>query len=476
MRATGVSLAAAVLTLAACTAAPSSPGAGATPHTQASVSPPGSSRPSPPPRHPPSAAAPWPTYHGDNQRSGYADVAPVRPPLRIGWTRRLDGAVYAQPIVVGDVVIAATERNSVYALRRGTGRQIGRIQLGAPIRRPSLRCGNIDPLGITGTPSYDAGTGSVFVVTEGADGRHDVHALDLHTGRQLWQRNLDVIGGRDRRAEQQRGALLVAHGRIYVPFGGLYGDCGNYVGYVAAVSTTGTGPVLRFAVPTGRGAGIWAPPGPVQDKTGTDLFVSSGNGAATAGSYDGSDSVVQLSPTLRRLGFFSPESWADDNAHDLDLGSSAPVPLPTGTFVAAGKRGTVYLLGSGLDGIGGIGGERAHIDGCAAYGGAAFVGQSVLLPCVDGIRLLDTGLDRLDWRWRAPGISGSPVIARDRVYALDVSSGDLVELDLRSGAVVSRVHVGAVTRFATPVPLAGAVLVGTTTGVTCVSGQMATGH
>jgi outer membrane protein assembly factor BamB len=470
MRATGATGTAVtvMLTIAACTAAPSSPAARRTTTSPPIVSSPaGSPAPgSQPPVHP--RAAPWPTYHGDNQRSGYADVAALHPPLRVAWTSALDGAVYAQPIVIGDVVITATERNSVYALRLGTGRRLWRAQLGDPIRRSALRCGNIDPLGITGTPAYDAGTGSVFVVTETPSGRHDLHALDVRTGRERWRRNLDVVSGRDPRDEQQRGALLVSHGRVYVAFGGLYGDCGNYVGYVAATSTDGGGPVLSYAVPTQRGAGIWAPPGPVQDKTGSDLFVSSGNGAATGGSYDGSDSVVQLSPTLRRNGFFAPASWADDNAHDLDLGSSAPVVLPTGLIVVAGKRGTVYLVSGDPPGVGG---ERARLDGCAAYGGAAFIGQTVVLPCVDGIRLLDAGLDRLNWRWQADGVAGSPVIARDRVYALDLSGGDLVELGLRDGTEVGRVHVGAVTRFATPVPVAGTVLVGTTTGIAAVVGR-----
>src|SRR4051812_6766165 len=47
----------------------------------------------------------WPTYHGDNQRSGVSRSAALQPPLRRAWTRHLDGAVYAQPLVVGSLVI-----------------------------------------------------------------------------------------------------------------------------------------------------------------------------------------------------------------------------------------------------------------------------------------------------------------------------------------------------------------------------------
>jgi hypothetical protein len=227
--------------------------------------------------------------------------------------------------------------------------------------------------------------------------------------------------------------------------------------------------VLHYAVPTSREGGIWSAPGPVQAKTGVDVFVSTGNGASTGGSYDGSDSVIDLSPTLHRRGLFVPSTWADDNAHDLDLGSMAPVVVPaTGAVLAAGKRGTVYLAGAPL---GGVGSDQTQIDGCAAYGGAAFTGQTVILPCSNGIRRLDVGLRQLRWRWQLGSVAGSPVIARDVVYSLDLTAGDLVEVDLATGHARTRVHVGAVSRFATPVPVNGVVLVGTMTGVVAVSGR-----
>ena len=35
--------------------------------------------------------------------------------------------------------------------------------------------------------------------------------------------------------DQQRSALAVGHGRVYVTFGGHYGDCGPYVGSVVGM-------------------------------------------------------------------------------------------------------------------------------------------------------------------------------------------------------------------------------------------------
>ena len=411
-------------------------------------------------------AADWPTYHGDNARTGVARGPDLQTPLRQAWSRSLDGAVYAQPVVVGSTVVVATENNSVYALRADNGNVVWRRHLAEPVSRSQLPCGNIDPLGITGTPAYDAKTRAVFVVTETDGGVHDLHAIDARTGNVTWRRNLDVVN-RDRRAEQQRGALLVAHDRVYVAFGGLFGDCGNYIGYVTGVATDGDGPVLHYEVPSGREAGIWAAAGPVEDPRTGDLFVAVGNGSETGGQFDGSDSVLRLSPTLQRRGLFAPSTWPDDNAADLDLGSMSPV-VTGDRVVIAGKRGTVYLLPRTL---GGIGGELDALDGCTGFGGGASAGDVVLLPCSDGIRRLTVRGNDMHWNWRLPGVAGSPMIVGTTVYTLRQDTGDLYAIDLGSGRVRARVHVDEVTRFATPAPAGELLVVGTTQGVVAVRGS-----
>ena len=454
MRCVRIGLLGLAAALAACTSsgsvAPrSTPGTASAPAPTASFPPPGT----------PHLAGPWPTYHGDNARSGFLRAPALSLPLHRAWVRELDGAVYAQPLAVGTFVIAATENNSVYALRSDTGAVVWRRHLAAPIPRSQLPCGNIDPLGITGTPAYDVDTDDLFVVTETSGGRHDLQAIDVRDGRVQWTRNLDVVN-RDPLAQQQRSAVLVTHDKVYVAFGGLYGDCGNYVGYVAAVATDGNGSIGHYAVPAGREAGIWAPPGPVEDANG-DLLVAVGNGSGTGGRYDGSDSVLRLSPGLRRLGFFAPSTWAADNAADLDLGSSSPI-LVGHHVVIAGKRGTAYLLAPGL---GGIGHELATLEGCAAYGGGAATGTTAVLPCNDGLRRLDVTDGGMHWTWHVPGVAGSPLIVGGTVYALSADSGDLYAIDLGAGHVRARVHVGDVTRFATPAPIGQGLAVGTTTGI-----------
>lgn len=456
------SAAVALALAAACSGQGSEPDA--TPTELPSTSPP--STPSPPAA---AAAAPpgssWPTYHGTADRAGDAGAGTQLPArLRVRWEAGLDEAVYGAPVLAGDLALVATEGNTVYALEARTGRQVWRRNLGTPVRRADLPCGNIDPLGITGTPAYDPATGSVLVVAETTGAHHTLWALDGRTGAQRWHRDLDVAPGRDRHAEQQRAALLVTAGRVLTAFGGLAGDCGNYVGYVTSVPVTGRGPTAVYAVPTAREAGIWAAAGPVAQ--GGRVLVASGNGAATGGRYDGSDSVIALDPvSLRRLALFAPRTWAADNAADADLGSLAPVPVGQ-QVVIAGKSGTVYLLPHDL---GGVGGELATVEGCRAFGGAARRGSTVYLPCTDGVRALVVGNGRLGWSWQS-GVPGSPVLAGDVLYALDPQAGTLHVLALHDGTQRQEVPVGVTSRFATPTVAAAErlLLVPTMEGVVAV--------
>src|SRR2546421_11354236 len=73
---------------------------------------------------PPAQSASWPTYHHDAARTGVADDQAAPGQIRKAWeSPALDGDVYAQPLVVGDHVLVATEANSVYALDAASGRQ-----------------------------------------------------------------------------------------------------------------------------------------------------------------------------------------------------------------------------------------------------------------------------------------------------------------------------------------------------------------
>ena len=79
-----------------------------------------SATPAPAPDDGARPAAAWPTYGRDFARSGVAAGVAAPGLLTVSWRARLDGAVYGQPLLVGHLVIAATENDSVYGLDQTT--------------------------------------------------------------------------------------------------------------------------------------------------------------------------------------------------------------------------------------------------------------------------------------------------------------------------------------------------------------------
>jgi PQQ-like domain len=383
-----------------------------------------------------------------------------------GHAVRLDGAVYAAPIVVRGVVVVATEHNVVYGLSV-SGRRLWQVDLGGPAPSSQLPCGNIDPLGITGTPVFDSGSGLVYLVTElGGPPRHRLVALDPANGAARWRVSVDLPGV-SAAAMQQRGALTVAGGRVWVPFGGLDGDCSNYKGRVVGVPVIGTHAPKAFTVPTAREGGIWTPPGPSVDAAG-HLFVSVGNGASgSSGPYDHSDSVLKLAGTSI-VDSFSPSTWRTDNDGDKDLGSQGPALVGSQWVFIAGKSGTAYVLDQRH--LGGIGGEVSARYLCRSFGGTAVSGNVVYVPCEDGVRAVRiSSSGHLSVLWQAAsGTTGSPVLGGGLLWSLDPDAGVLHGLDPASGRSRVDTRVGVTSRFATPALWGRDVIVPTMAGVTFV--------
>ena len=418
------------------------------------------------------AACNWPTYHANGGRTGLLGSASSARSLTTAWSHALDGAVYASPIVNNGTIYVATEAGSVYAFT-AAGALRWRAHIAAPVRLSDLAtrgapCGNIDPLGITGTPVYDAATNRVFAVAEtlvnGAV-QHLLASINADTGAFATRRVIPPRG--NEAVHQERGALALTGGRVIVPFGGLGGDCGSYIGSVVSTATNLQGTQTSYAIPTSREAGMWTPPGPTVLADGS-ILVADGNGAATGGAYDGSDSVVHLSAGLTFLDRFAPTTWAADNAADLDLGSAGPAVTSNGYVVQSGKRGVVYVLR--LSHLGGIGGQVSAADGCDAYGGAAVSGSTVFLPCASGVRRADIGANgSIRLGWQASGIPGAPVVYGNAVLATSQATGRLYILDPTTGGVRTSLAVGALTRFATPALDTGRAYVGNTSGIVAVN-------
>jgi len=421
------------------------------------------------------SATDWLQYHGNAARSGNVAGLPAAGRLSIAWSRHLGGAVYGQPLVIGDTVVAATQADQVYGLLRSTGAVLWHTRVGTPLPLNRQPCGNVNPLGVTGTGIYDPQTELVYFVAQ--DGRtvHRLTGLRVSDGKIVVSRNVPSPD-HEPFYDQQRGALAMARGHIYVVFGGHFGDCGPYIGSVVAMPATGRGPIWSYRVPTARQAGIWASGGPVVSANAT-VYVSDGNGAVTKGPYDGSDAVIALTPRLKRVGIFAPTDWRTLSANDLDLGSMSPALLSDGRILQVGKSGVGYLLNASH--LGGVGGQLARGPVCDAFGGAAVSDRIVYVPCQgDGLTAVDTARTRIKVLWHAAsGTSGSPVVGGGAVWVANPYLGILYELSPGTGKVRQRIslHVQVsvgqqLPDFVSPSLSGGLVLIGTMTGVVAVSG------
>jgi outer membrane protein assembly factor BamB len=386
--------------------------------------------------------------------------------LTRAWKAHLDGAVYGSPLVVGGRVIAVTEGDSLYSLDMHTGQVLWRTNVGTPVPLSTLPCGDIDPLGITSTPVYDPATRLVFAVAEVTGPVHILIGVDVDTGQVKVHRAADAPG-MDPQAQQQRAALALSQGIVYIGYGGLAGDCSDYHGWVVGLRTDGLGPMLFYQVPTTRQGGIWGPSGPAVDDDG-NIYVTTGNGAAVQGNWDHSDSVLRLSPELELEDGFAPATWQQENANDEDLGSMGPLLLPGGLVFADGKSGMGYLLKA--TNLGGIGGQALGMPVCIAFGGAAAVGSTIFIPCRNGLLQAQVGPGiRLSLGWRGSRfVTGSPVVGGHTVYSLFADQGLLYAYNMNTGALIAQVRVGKASHFMTPALYGNYIFVGTFHQVTAV--------
>jgi hypothetical protein len=138
------------------------------------------------------------TYHGSLDRGGNF-VVPA-----LTWTRarslHLDpsfhpgfaGHLYTQPLYwqppgsASGELIVATESNAVAAIDARSGRTVWTRTPGPPVALATQPCGNINPLGVTGTPVIDEPSQTLYLdamVARPAGPRHLVFAMSLKDAR-----------------------------------------------------------------------------------------------------------------------------------------------------------------------------------------------------------------------------------------------------------------------------------------------------
>ena len=335
------------------------------------------------------------TVSADTSRTGWDQNEPKLSPGAVNgsdfgqlFSTPLNGQIYAQPLVVGSTVIAATEENYVYGLDGETGAIKWSVHLGPSWPASTIGCGDLAPdIGITSTPVYDPSSGYLYLTTKVNDGQNAasphyyLHALDANTGaeRPGWPVTIqgspsnDPSNTFDTEDELQRPGLLLQNGSVYMAFSG-HCDITPFRGYVVGVNTSTQALHMwtSEAGPNASGAGIWQSGGGIVSDGNGGMFVATGNGV-TPPVGPGTSPPAALSEALVHLAvgpdgaisakdFFAPADAGTLDLNDQDLAAGGPVALPDAQFGSAtyphlmveiGKGGTLYLLNR--DSLGGRG-------------------------------------------------------------------------------------------------------------------------
>jgi hypothetical protein len=313
----------------------------------------------------------------------------------------VDGAIYAQPLWVANLMIGATKHNvivvatqheSVYAFDADASpcSTLWHVSLvdsshggaatevsvpSAPGGLVGSGFGDIAPeVGVTGTPVIDPNTKTLYVVSKsviitGPTFFQRLHALDLATGSEklggpaLISASVngtapDAVAGKvtfDPQNHGQRAGLALVNGIVYIAWAS-HEDHDQYHGWImgynastlaqvpGAVFNTTPNAIGTFSYSRG---GIWMAGGAPAADASNNLFLITGNGT-----YDGltnfGDSILKFSSLagLTLTDWFTPLDQSTLDSFDLDLGSGGAIVLvdqninPKHLLIGGGKHGS----------------------------------------------------------------------------------------------------------------------------------------
>ncbi|HEY2902815.1 MAG TPA: hypothetical protein VGL59_19695 [Polyangia bacterium] len=310
--------------------------------------------------------------NGDIGKTGHA----VRPMLTkakamtmtadAGFNATFTGAVWSSPLYMEKgpnnkgAFFVATASNSVYALDETTGAVIWTYNsLGAARNTPACGCCDYGiPQGMYGTPVIDEASRTLFAVGALGNGFAAV-GLNIDTGMPRTGWPVTIPGNAQ---TNQRTALALVKGILYVAFGGHQGDCGDYHGSVTGINIAT--PAMRGTwTAAGSQSGIWGAGGLASD--GDGVFALTGNGSGANGGHGDSEEVIRITglgtANKTNANVYYPSRWQAMDGGDLDMGCNAAavfdVPgLTTKQLVAPAKDGHLYFLDAAN--LGGMAGEK----------------------------------------------------------------------------------------------------------------------
>ncbi|MGA2882860.1 MAG: hypothetical protein ABSG13_28250, partial [Bryobacteraceae bacterium] len=342
------------------------------------------------------------TYHNDLDRTGQNLSETILNTSNVSVTtfgklfsRSVVGQIYAQPLYVPKVLVAgqgahnvvyvATENNNVYAFDADSptaSAALWQVNLGPSLQSTTINVTrNLQPeIGITGTPTIDLSTNTLYVVAETYENSEAIfrlHALDITTGGEKFNGPVVIQGSVPGTSSDssggllsftplmqwQRVGLLLWGGNVYIAFGS-HEDQPPYHGWVFGYTADSLQQsVIYCSSPNGNEGGIWqGGVGLALDTLTGFMYLETGNGTmdANTGQLDYGDSILKLDTSnhLNVFDYFSPSNQSSLSGTDADLGSGGVLLIPGTTLgLGEGKDGTVYLFNRN-----GLGQYNSNID------------------------------------------------------------------------------------------------------------------
>jgi outer membrane protein assembly factor BamB len=342
------------------------------------------------------------TYHNNNARTGAYPTETILTLNNVNvanfgklFTIPTDGLVDAQPLylsavtiasAVHNVLIVATEHDTVYAFDADTGRDLWHISTLKPGETTAeiKGCNQVSPeIGITSTPVIfrpKNGHPVIYLVAMTRDKsgyyHHRLHALDatngkeLHGGPVVIQAKYPGTGDNSYGANvffeagqyKERAGLLMIGTTIYLAWAS-HCDIRPYTGWVMAydAATLKQTSVLNLT-PNGNEGAIWGAGAGMAADTEGNIFLLDANGdfdtnqnsAGFPRNGDYGNAFLRLTTKggLAVADYFEMHNQAQENSADIDLGSGGTllvdskdaagniVPLAVG----AGKDGNLYIV------------------------------------------------------------------------------------------------------------------------------------
>jgi hypothetical protein len=345
------------------------------------------------------------TYHNDIARTGQNLTESTLTTSNVNSSTfgklgfyAVDGLVDAEPLYASNlavpnngthnVLIAATEHDSVYAFDADSGASLWQVTMlkTGETTSDDRGCGQVTPeIGVTSTPVIDRTSGpngAVYVVAMSKDASGDyhqrLHALDLALGTELFGGPTEVQatypGTGDNSSNgkvvfdpgqyEERSALLLLNGVIYTGWTS-HCDARPYTGWIMGYSeSTLAQTTVLNVTPNGNEGSIWmAGAGLAADTSGNIYFLDANgvfdttlNSGGFPSQGDYGNAFMKLSTSGNQLAvadYFEMDNGPAESDSDTDLGSGGTIVLPDlidgsgNTWhlaVGAGKDSNLYLV------------------------------------------------------------------------------------------------------------------------------------